>query len=208
MANSQNGWPVVGSSSIVDKRVLGVEFPNGWLEGDVDVIFTDLIFHLDKIESIVKGGCWGYFVKKIEGSGSISNHASGTAIDYNAPKHAMGTRNTYSASERTAIRSLLKRYDGVIRWGGDYTGRPDDMHFEINASKAAVKQVADAIRNEGKEEEIMAEVADFIASVVRAIDPEVEDNATDRNNRRSLEKIAVYLKSYLGTDTTTKKDVK
>lgn len=148
MPNSQNGWPVVGTSAIVDKSVLGVEFPNGWLKGDVDVIFTDLISRLDKIERIDNGGCWGYFVKGIEGSSSISNHASGTAIDYNAPDHPMGTRNTYSAAKRAAIHSLLKRYDGVIRWGGDYTGRPDDMHFEINDDKAAVHKVAEKISND------------------------------------------------------------
>ena len=77
MPKSQNGWPVVGTDRIVDKAVLGVEFPNGWLKGDVDVLFTDLITRLNDIERIDNGGCWGYYVKNIEGSSSISNHASG-----------------------------------------------------------------------------------------------------------------------------------
>lgn len=149
MSKSQNGWPVVGRDKIVDKAVLGVEFPNGWLKGDVDVLFSALIVDLNKIERIDNGGCWGWGVKKIEGSNSISNHSSGTAIDYNAPAHPMGVRNTYSKSDRDKINALLKgKYEGVIRWGGNYTGRPDDMHFEIDDTPSAVKRVADKIRGE------------------------------------------------------------
>lgn len=147
MPNSQNGWPVVGQSAVTDRALFGVEFPNGWLKGDVDVVFTYLIGRLHReVEAMVDPGCWGWFVKNIEGSDSISNHASGTAIDYNAPKHPMGVRNTYSEAKRAKIRAILADLGGVVRWGGDYTGRPDDMHFEINKNKAAVKAVADRLR--------------------------------------------------------------
>jgi hypothetical protein len=27
-----------------------------------------------------------------------------------------------------------------VRWGGDYNGRVDEMHFEINAGQAAVNR--------------------------------------------------------------------
>lgn len=147
MPNSQNGWPVAGHSQMFDGKVLGVEFPNGFLAGDVEVIFKWLITQLNnRVEKIDNGGCWGWFVKTIEGGSSISNHASGTAIDYNAPNHPMGVRNTYSVNDRAEIHSILRYLEGVVRWGGDYTGRADDMHFEINAGRAAVKRVADKIR--------------------------------------------------------------
>src|SRR5690242_8167860 len=148
MPTSQNGWPVVADSAVTDQAIFGVEFPNGWLKGDVDVVFTYLIGRLHhEVEPIdghtprpplTPGGCWGWFVKRIEGSDSISNHASGTAIDYNAPAHPMGSRNTYGEADRAKIRAILADLDGVVRWGGDYTGRPDDMHFEIHADRAAV----------------------------------------------------------------------
>jgi hypothetical protein len=192
MPKSQNGWPVVSENRIVDKRVLGVEFPNGWLIGDVDVIFTDLVIRLNDIERIDDGGCWGYFIKEIEDSDTISNHSSGTAFDYNAPGHPMGKRNTYSESERDQIHDLLERYDGVIRWGGDYSGRPDDMHFEIDDDAAAVKRVADKIRNENEETAVM-ELAAYIASVARAIDPKVDDQPGDVANRKNLDKVCVYM---------------
>jgi len=147
MANSQNGWPVVGQSAVTDRAIRGVEFPNGWLKGDVDVIFTYLInrLHLE-VEAMITPGCWGWFIKKIVNSDEYSNHSSGTAIDYNAPNHPYGKRNTYSAADRNKIHAILDDLDGVVRWGGDYTGTPDDMHFEINKGKAAVKVVADRIR--------------------------------------------------------------
>lgn len=149
MPTSQNGWPVVTRDSVTDRAVLGVEFPNGWLKGDVDVIFTYLINRLHhEVEPLDNGGCWGWFVKPIEGSTTISNHASGTAIDYNAPAHPMGVRNTYSEAKRAKIRKILADLDGAVRWGGDYTGRPDDMHFEIHATRSAVGRVADWIREQ------------------------------------------------------------
>jgi D-alanyl-D-alanine carboxypeptidase-like protein len=153
MTVSQNGWPVVLDSQrdkLTDREVLGAPFPHGWLKGDVDVILTDLIHRLHaEVEAIVPGTCWGWFVKPIEGSRTVSNHSSGTAVDYNATKHPMGVRDTYSAADQARIRIILRSYSGVIRWGGDYTGRPDDMHFEINDNAVAVRTVADRIRNQG-----------------------------------------------------------
>ena len=149
MSRSQNGWTVIDHDGCVDRAVLGVEFPNGWRRGDVDVVFTHLIGRLHReVERIDNGGCWGWFVKPIEGSTTISNHASGTAIDYNAPAHPMGSRNTYSAADRAKIRAILSDLDGVVRWGGDYTGRPDDMHFEIVKGSAAVAALAEKIRGD------------------------------------------------------------
>lgn len=183
MANSQNGWPVVGPGAVIDRAVHGVEFPNGWLKGDVDVVFTHLIDRLhNEVEPIDRktprppvtpGSCWGWFVKRIEGSSTISNHASGTAIDYNAQAHPMGVRNTYSATDRAKIRAILADLDGVVRWGGDYTGRPDDMHFEIHADRAAVARVADRIRHQ----EDIVEAADRTAiakAVVDALAPRLD----------------------------------
>ncbi len=147
VAQSQNGWPVVGTAAITDRALFGVEFPNGWLKGDVDVIFTHLIGRLHReVEPMIDPGCWGYYVKPIEGSKTQSNHSSGTAFDYNAPKHPMGTRNTYSSAKRARIRSILAFYEGAVRWGGDYTGRPDDMHFEINKGRAEVARIARKIQ--------------------------------------------------------------
>lgn len=49
--------------------------------------------------------------------------------------------HSFTSRQISAIHTRLKRYSGVIRWGGDYTGRKDPMHFEINRSVATTHRV-------------------------------------------------------------------
>lgn len=146
MSKSQNGWPVVAKSACdLEPLIRNVVVPNGVLAGDVAVVFRWLAGRYDAtVERLVPGTCWGWFVKTIEGSASISNHASATAVDFNADQHPMGdaTTNTFSDRQIDACRAIVKAAGGVLRWGGDYSGRPDSMHWEINASAAAVKALA------------------------------------------------------------------
>ncbi len=76
----------------------------------------------------------------------LSNHSSGTAIDLNAPRHPLGTSGTFSATQRSHIRSILNSCNGVVRWGGDYSGRKDEMHFEINVRPGDARLAALAQR--------------------------------------------------------------
>lgn len=152
MALSQNGWRAGTPEEIggLDKSTIaGVGFPQGVRRGDVAVVLHWLLYQLHtRVERLHPGWCWGYHYKRIEGSADLSNHASGTAVDFNAPDHPMGKRNTFSAKQVAEIHAILRELDGVVRWGGDYDGRPDDMHFEIVGSAAAVARVA--ARIEGK----------------------------------------------------------
>src|SRR5699024_11367681 len=90
-------------------------------------------FH-SEVESLVWPGNWGYAERKIRGGASLSNHASGTAIDLNAPRHYLGARGTFTKKQVRAIRKILSDVGGVIRWGGDYRNRKDEMHFEDRKS--------------------------------------------------------------------------
>jgi len=144
VSHSQNGWPIVTPDKVTKDPILGHTFPNGFLKGDVFIAFTWLFTQLNKRVQPIDDGLpldeWGYFVKLIEGSKTISNHASATAGDYNARLHVMGVRNTYNATQRAEIHQILNEADGIFRWGGDFTGRPDDMHFEIDASENEVRK--------------------------------------------------------------------
>lgn len=146
MPNSQNGWPVARADQMDETPIYGVQVANGVLAGDVAVIMHYVMrrFH-ERVEELVSGWCWGYFVKKISGSDDYSNHSSGTAIDLNAPRHPVGVRNTFTAAQRREIAAMLDYLEGVVRWGGNYVSRADDMHFEINAGAAAVHRVAQKI---------------------------------------------------------------
>lgn len=141
-ARSQNGWSVVTSKGCVN-----IESPGGWKvpvrKGDVAVIFRELFKELSKIDPAVKGWSWGWAPRKIRGGSSISNHASATAVDHNAPRHPLGKANTFKAADRPKIRALAKRLG--LRWGGDYKNRKDEMHFEIIVSAARAKQIAAGI---------------------------------------------------------------
>lgn len=146
MSVSQNGWSVLTSAPAATiPWVTGRVRP-----GDVATVFDYLGRRFNaEVEPIRKGESWGWAYRAIRGATSgYSNHASGTAIDLNAPSHPLGVRGTFSAREVSAIRAILKDLDGVVRWGGDYQNRADEMHFEINASASAVAIVAAKIRGD------------------------------------------------------------
>lgn len=85
---------------------------------------------------------WSYAERTIRGSATtLSNHASGTALDFRARIHPLGKVGTYSAAQRSAIRAILADCRGAVRWGGDYSGRKDEMHVEVVASEAACARV-------------------------------------------------------------------
>lgn len=133
LAVSQNGWPVHPTSAGCVSL--------SWITGRVDPRVHDLFNRFCKrfnaeVEPITRAHSWGYANREIRGSATISNHASGTAIDLNAPDHPLGASGTFTAAQVRAIRRLLVDFPQV-RWGGDYHGRRDEMHFEINARPEA-----------------------------------------------------------------------
>lgn len=147
---SQNGWRVATRDQ-QDRAPLirDVIVPNGVLAGDVATVFRWLAHQYDKrVQTLRPGHCWGWFDKPIEGSKTTSNHASGTAVDFNAPSLPMGTptRQLLSAAQITQCRRIVAESGGVLRWGGDYTERPDAMHWEIVGSVADVAALAERLR--------------------------------------------------------------
>jgi hypothetical protein len=98
-------------------------------------------FHRE-VEELVPGWCWGHAPKKIEGTNQWSEHAWGGAVDLNAPRHAMGKRNTFTPGERKALDRILDRYTykgkRLLRSGKDYVRRADDMHLEVIGQRADV----------------------------------------------------------------------
>jgi hypothetical protein len=99
------------------------------------------------IEPIDEGGLddWGYCFRNVRGStDKLSNHSSGTAIDLNASRHALGKVGTFPNEKVPMIRALAKKYG--LRWGGDYKSRADEMHFEIDLSEAKVAALIGSLK--------------------------------------------------------------
>jgi peptidoglycan hydrolase-like protein with peptidoglycan-binding domain len=98
------------------------------------------------VEHLDPRSCWGHAPRAIRGSRSPSRHWPGIAVDLNASAHPLGAAGTFTAGERRAIEKLLARftYQGqrIFRWGGQYSGRKDEMHIEINVSRATALAAA------------------------------------------------------------------
>lgn len=154
MATSQNGWPALSSDSSQlhlwsvpagkhDSGVRKLKIRNG----SAGFLLTHLVLWFDDVIEDVEGGPlddWGHAYRAVRGYDStLSNHASGTAVDLNAPRHWLGAENTFSVEkERLILRRVNGFFDGAIRWGGEYSGRKDEMHFEIDCSLKYAEQIA------------------------------------------------------------------
>jgi hypothetical protein len=93
---------------------------------------------------LVPGWCWGYACRKIAGSSSWSNHAWALAVDLNAPKNPMTSRLVTDMP--SWMPALWKSYG--FRWGGDYRGKKDAMHYEFMGSVAEAKAQTERARRE------------------------------------------------------------
>ncbi|MBF0722959.1 M15 family metallopeptidase [Sanguibacter inulinus] len=142
MATSQNGWQAVTSGS--DPRLASFPWVTGKvLAGPVFTVLEHVARRFDaEVEGITVSTSWGWAYRVISGNDDLSNHASGTAIDLNAPRHPLGASGTFTAGQVASIRSILAATSPAVRWGGDYSGRKDEMHFEINTDAATVAAVA------------------------------------------------------------------
>jgi hypothetical protein len=149
VATSQNGWPAGDAVRLRTWDIPGTARRIRLADGDAGWLLVDFAawFHRE-IEPIDEGQLddWGYAFRVIRAGVALSNHASGTAIDLNATRHPLGKRGTFRPDQVAKIRARLRLYDGCLRWGGDYTGRPDDMHIEINKPAGAVAAVAARLR--------------------------------------------------------------
>lgn len=87
---------------------------------------------------------WGYAFRMVRGSTDrLSCHSSGTALDLNATKHPLGQVGTFPAAKVPMIRALAKKYG--LKWGGDYKGRADEMHFEVQVNAAKAKALIESL---------------------------------------------------------------
>lgn len=146
MASSYNGWPASD-----DRDAIGVVpsywFPGGVKAGDVQAVLGYVAAQLDaRVEPIVDGHCWGYTYKaNVNNPSQLSCHASGTAIDFNAPAHPNGSSNTFTDQQVGEIYAILDEVQGSVSWLSGY----DEMHFEICCNATDLAQVAATLPSGG-----------------------------------------------------------
>jgi hypothetical protein len=196
MTTSQNGWeafPDYGDPHLTTNA--GATVPGtsvmilgGLLAGDVATVLLHVAARFNKeVETLGQDhGLWGFEPRNIIGSNVISNHSSGTAMDLNAALHPLAARGTFSLSQVGAIHLILADMGGAVRWGGDYSGRVDEMHFEINTDAAGVAAIARRIGQVPTTEEFTVAQFDQIMAAIQALSDKVDKvaaNAADTQLR-------------------------
>lgn len=143
---TQRGWPVrqYGDADLTPLSYVR----GGVLAGDVHTILDFLCRRYERlVEPIVRTDSWGHSYRSVRGYASTwSEHSAGTAIDLNAPAHWIGLSGTFTDGQVRGIRQLLAECGGVVVWGGDWTKRPDEMHFEVRNDPAEISRIAGLIR--------------------------------------------------------------
>jgi hypothetical protein len=84
-----------------------------------------------------QGECWGFANRAIRGSNKPSNHSWGLAVDINAPANPMTDHLVTDMPGWLPELWKSKRF----RWGGDYRGRKDAMHYEFMGTPADAAQL-------------------------------------------------------------------
>ena len=159
MANSYNGWP--GIEKWNDPRLTIITVPGTNVKlrvrlGDVAVVLGFVADWFNRRVEPVQEPIlddWGWAYRAVRGSSSLSNHASGTAIDLNADDHPFQTKATanFTAAQIAECGRIVEacQVDGVpvIRWLDGH----DPMHWEINRKSSGcteghVARLADRIR--------------------------------------------------------------
>jgi hypothetical protein len=90
-----------------------------------------------KVEKLEPGEVQGYAFRDVRGgNGTLSNHASGTAVDIWPSRHPQGDKDgNLTKEQQNAILAICKKYG--LRSGGIYkSAKPDWMHIEIDVTLA------------------------------------------------------------------------
>jgi D-alanyl-D-alanine carboxypeptidase len=172
MSVSYNGWSASPSLALRDCTVAGVSAVPGVRDNDDVYVVLHYVMEQwhERVEALVPGWCWGFNFRPTTNDNSLSCHASGTAIDLNAPRHPFGV-SPYANLNQQQIDTIHEIIaDLPIVWGGDYrdADNKDAMHFEIMGSAAAVAAAADRIRNGDMEDEMKQEDFERIREIVRS----------------------------------------
>lgn len=222
MPTSYNGWSASPTLRIRPLVVAGESFAPGVRDDDdVYVVLQYVAQQMhERVERIVADGWhqaddWGFSYRaNANDPNSLSNHSSGTAIDYNATRHPNGvpTRNTFTAAQVAEIHRILAEVEYVVAFGGDYRGTPDAMHFELDENPAAVARVAARIRKQSEEDD-MAQYAEQLNDIENAADEAARISAQTLKELRAFrsgksesdQKVRAFLRQILaeGRDDAT-----
>ncbi|MFL6161611.1 MAG: SpvB/TcaC N-terminal domain-containing protein [Jatrophihabitantaceae bacterium] len=113
-------------------------------------LFEDLLAQLYAIQPPDRGSAGGdgaynrRWVNNPHATRKVaSDHAAGVAIDYNNRINPQSKTTPYGGFSPEQINTILSRYGGILKYGGNFHGLPDPMHWVLRkgVDKAAVDDV-------------------------------------------------------------------
>ena len=150
MAHSSWGpmWPNCQTARVITVVTeSGVRLP---VRKEIAPLVVGLVRDLEEArgKSFNPAWCWGFACRAISGTSTPSNHSGGLAIDLDAPENPYMSAATHALPhplrKRFANGKMLRgtmpgRASSIAKkwgfyWGGDYTSKPDPMHFEFVGS--------------------------------------------------------------------------
>ena len=138
------GWPNPHVDRIVT-AVCGANRVKLPVRAEIAVLVQRLVADLEHQHGpFHPGQCWGFANRAIRGSTTPSNHSWGLAIDLDAPSNPMTTNPRAPHTIGSYASGVAAKYG--FRWGGDYVGRKDYMHFEFMGTPASATALARGVR--------------------------------------------------------------
>jgi hypothetical protein len=147
---SDNGWPAHKDPAVIGvvirTVVPGVRPVRVRVANTVAPLFVAALKEWHKrIEKLEPGECQGYTYREIRGGtdGTLSNHASGTAVDVWPARHPQNDADgNLTKEQQRIVLEIAKKYG--MRSGGVYR-KKDWMHLECvltpNEAKALIKKL-------------------------------------------------------------------
>ncbi|MDP9388509.1 MAG: peptidoglycan-binding protein [Actinomycetota bacterium] len=137
------GWPSDNSSKMTTVRAGGIALS---VRAELGPLVEWLVNETtNRGYGLRHGQCWGFANRAIRGTNRPSNHSWGLAVDLNAPANPMGPQLITDMPSWMVELWTSKSF----RWGGNYTGRKDAMHYEFMGTPDDARRLVAEVRGGG-----------------------------------------------------------
>ena len=137
------GWPTDNSSKMTTVRAGGVALS---VRSEIAALVEWLVNETTaRGYGLRHGECWGFANRAIRGTDRPSNHSWGLAVDINAPANPMTDKLVTDMPGWMVELWTSKSF----RWGGNYTGRKDAMHYEFMGTPDDARRLASEVSGGG-----------------------------------------------------------